>query len=226
LAPYRIFIGFDKRMPIASDVLAYSLRKHSSVPLDIRFLKLDELDLKRTHDPLQSTEFTYTRFLVPHLCGFKGTALFMDNDMLAFGDIAAVFKLDMSDYWLRCVKHEQKVASGIKMDGRVQTSYPRKNWSSFMLLNCEKMTAWTKEAVETKPASWLHRFEPVPDDKIGDIPPVWNTLDWYDDKTQLIHYTEGGPWFERCKDHAYGKPWFQYRDEFLAQSQAKTGRAG
>lgn len=220
-APHRIFIGFDQRMPIASDVLAYSLRKHSTSPLDIRFLKLPELGLNRAHDPLASTEFTYSRFLVPHLCGFKGTALFMDNDMLAFGDISEVFRLDMSDYWLRCVKHEQKADDGgIKMDGRKQTSYPRKNWSSFMLLNCEKMTAWSKENVETKPASWLHRFEPVPDEKIGDIPKTWNTLDWYDQTTKLVHYTEGGPWFERCKDHPYGKPWFQYRDEMLARQGA------
>lgn len=216
MEPHRIYIGYDSRMPIASEVLEYSLRKNSSERLDIRLLKLPELDLRRPHDPLQSTEFTYTRFLVPHLCGFKGTALFMDNDMLCFGDVSTLFKLDMSDYWIRCVKHEQKPSTTIKMDGRTQTSYPRKNWSSFMLLNCEKLTAWTKEAVETKPASWLHRFEPVPDDRIGDIPKTWNTLDWYDATTDLVHYTEGGPWFERCKDHAYGKAWFEYRDEYLA----------
>lgn len=220
LTPHRIFIGFDSRMPIASEVLEYSLRKHSSEPLDIRLLKLPNLDLKRPQDPLQSTEFTYTRFLVPHLCGFQGTALFMDNDMLAFGDVSKLFHLDMGDFWLRCVKHDQKADDGgIKMDGRRQTSYPRKNWSSFMLLNCAKMTAWTKENVETKRASWLHRFESVPDDKIGDLPRTWNTLDWYDDSTNLVHYTEGGPWFDRCKDHAYGAIWFKYRDELLARTR-------
>lgn len=220
----RIYIGFDSRMPIASEVLEYSLRKNSSEPLDIRLLKLPELDLHRPHDPLASTEFTYTRFLVPHLCGFKDTALFMDNDMLCFGDVSTLFKLDMADYWIRCVKHEQKPSTTIKMDGRTQTSYPRKNWSSFMLLNCEKLTAWTKEAVETKPASWLHRFEPVPDDKIGEIPKTWNTLDWYDQTTDLVHYTEGGPWFERCKDHPYGKVWFEYRDEYLAAREAGSAK--
>lgn len=221
MTPHRIFIGFDKRMPIASEVLEYSLRKHSSEPLDIRLLKLDELDLKRPHDPLQSTEFTYTRFLVPHLCGFEGIAMFMDNDMLAFGDVSKLFHLDMSSVWLRCVKHDQKPTSTTKMDGRPQTSYPRKNWASLMLLDCAKMTAWTKENVETKPPSWLHRFEPIPDEKIGELPNTWNTLDWRDETTELIHYTEGGPWFELCKDHPHGGPWFQYRDEYLAQGAAK-----
>lgn len=214
--PHRIFIGYDKRMPIASEVLEYSLRKNSSEPLEIRLLKIDELDFKRPHDPLQSTEFTYTRFLVPSLCGFEGKALFLDNDMLCFGDVSKLFHLDMKGSWLACVKHEQNVTSAVKMDGRQQTSYPRKNWSSLMLLDCGKLTAWSKENVETKPASWLHRFEPIPDDKIGEIPKTWNTLDWYDETTDLVHYTEGGPWFERCKDHPFGKVWFKYRDEFLS----------
>ncbi len=69
---FRIFIGYDSRFPEPAEVLAYSFRKHSSIPLDIRYLKLDQLDLNRTHDPLASTEFTYSRFLVPHLCDFQG----------------------------------------------------------------------------------------------------------------------------------------------------------
>lgn len=218
----RIFIGFDKRMPIASEVLEYSLRKHSSEPLDIRLLKLDELGLKRPHDPLQSTEFTYTRFLVPHLCGFQGTALFMDNDMLAFGDVSELFKLDMGPYAIRCVQHDQRAEDGgVKMDGRRQTSYPRKNWSSFMLLDCAKLTAWTREAVETRPPAWLHRFEAVPDAQIGELPRTWNVLDRYDATTKLIHYTEGGPWFERCKDHPYGDAWFRARDEYQSAAKAR-----
>jgi len=221
----KIFIGYDSRMPIASDVLKYSLEKHSSTPLSIELLNLKELELsigfKRPQDPLQSTEFTYTRFLVPYLCGYKGKAIFMDNDMICLADINEVWNLDMAPYWLRVVKHDQHPTSTIKMDGRVQTSYPRKNWSSFMLIDCEKMAAWTKEAVETESPKWLHRFEPVPDDRLGDIEPTWNVLDRYDADTKLIHYTEGGPWFERCKDHPYGDVWFKYRDEVLSQKGIK-----
>src|ERR1700730_2244881 len=77
----RIFIGWDSRFPEPADVLAYSLLKHASIPLDIQYLKLDELKLRRAHDPLASTEFTYSRFLVPYLCSFRGKALFLDNDM-------------------------------------------------------------------------------------------------------------------------------------------------
>ena len=215
----KVFIGFDSREEIAYDVLKYSIEKNAKKPVEIIPLKLT--DLKADHgydralDPLQSTEFTYSRFLVPYLCGYKGMAVFMDCDMLCLGDINEIFELGVEGYSLRVVKHDHRPTSTVKMDGKVQTSYPRKNWSSFMLLNCAELTVWTKEAVETQPARWLHRFEPVPDERIGDIPKTLNVLDRYDASTQLIHYTEGGPWFENYKNHPYGDVWLKYRDEFL-----------
>ena len=148
----RIFIGWDSRQAECADVLAYSLRKHTTIPLDIRNLKLAELDFDRPHDPLQSTEFTYTRFLVPDLCGYRGTAVFMDSDMLCLGDIAELDALDMTDFALRVVKHNHVPTETVKMDGRVQTRYPRKNWSSLMVMDCAELTHWTKRAVETQPA--------------------------------------------------------------------------
>lgn len=207
-------------MAIASDVCAYSLRKHSSTPLDIRFLKLRELGLDRVHDPLASTEFTYSRFLVPYLSRYQGLALFMDNDMLAFSDVNEILSLDMGPYALRVVKHDYSPKSTVKMDGRTQTAYPRKNWSSLMLMDCAKLLPWTKEAVETRSGRWLHRFEPIPDEQIGDLPPQWNVLDEILPDTRLVHYTEGGPWFPEKKDHPHGFPWFHYRDEMLLNNFA------
>jgi len=213
---FRIFIGYDKTIDLPYRVLKYSLEKHSSVPIDIRPLDLRELNFNRPLDPLQSTEFTYTRFLVPHLCDFQGTALFMDNDMLCMSDIKEIFDLEMSNHSIRCVKHDYQPTAKLKLDDKIQTVYPRKNWSSFMLLNCEKLTHWSKENVETKPAKWLHRFEDIPDDKIGDIPGTWNVLDSYDNHTKLIHYTAGGPWYEQFNNHLYGDVWKKYRNEYLS----------
>jgi len=215
----RIFIGYDSREDVAYRVLRYSLERHSSEPLDIRPLVLQDLDFPRPRDPLQSTDFTYSRFLVPSLCAFDGIALFMDCDMLALGDIAEVFRLDMQPYALRVVKHDYTPRSTSKMDGQVQTSFPRKNWSSFMLMNCARLGAWTREAVLTRPARWLHRFEPIPDEQIGDIPPGWNVLDRYDEHTRLIHYTEGGPWFENYRDHPYGDVWLRAHAEYRALAE-------
>jgi lipopolysaccharide biosynthesis glycosyltransferase len=212
----RIFIGWDSREAECADILAHSLHKHSSVPLDVRYLKLDELDFNRHRDPLQSTEFTYTRFLVPWLCNYQGKAVFMDCDMLCLGDIKELDDLDMSNLALRVVKHDYRPKEATKMDGCVQTVYPRKNWSSLMLMNCARLRLWTKQVVETQTGAYLHRFQDIPDELIGDIPNTWNTLDWMDENTKLIHYTSGGPWFEQQKDHPYGAPWLAAREEYRA----------
>lgn len=203
-----IFIGFDGRMSIASEVLIHSLCKNSHAPLDIRLLKKDELGFERI-DPLASTEFTYTRFLVPSLCGFSGKALFMDCDMVCLSDINEVLDLDMSELALRVVKHDYAPTESVKMDGRLQTRYPRKNWSSFMLMDCSKLTCWTREAVERMPAAWLHRFEPISDPLIGEIGREWNVLDHPKAGTKLLHLTSGGPWFKDCQDCPGGAVWYR-----------------
>lgn len=217
---FRIFIGWDSREAECADILRDSLLKHSSIPLDIRYLKLGELDFNRHRDPLQSTEFTYTRFLVPQLCNYQGKAVFMDCDMLCLGDIKELDDLDMTNYALRVVKHDYQPSNAVKMDGCVQTVYPRKNWSSLMLMNCEKLHLWTKQVVETQTGAYLHRFQDIPDEQIGDIPNTWNTLDWMDQNTKLIHYTNGGPWFEKYKDHPYGAPWLAAQKEYQAKKMA------
>lgn len=209
----RIFIGWDSRFPEPADVLRYSLLKHASIPLDIRYLKLDELDLAREHDPRASTEFTYSRFLVPHLCGFRGRALFLDNDMLCFSDVRELAELDMDGLALRVVQHDYQPTNTVKMYGCPQTSYPRKNWSSMMLMNCDRLRAWSKEVVATQTGAYLHRFQDIPDAAIGELPKTWNTLDWMDDATKLIHYTNGGPWFDDYRDHPHAAVWFRYRDD-------------
>ncbi len=213
----RIFIGYDSREAEAADVLEFSLRQHASIPLDIRYLKLAELGFDRPRDPLQSTEFTYTRFLVPHLCGYVGKAVFMDCDMLCLGDIKELHDLDMTGLALRVVKHDYRPTASVKMDGCVQTVYPRKNWSSLMLMNCAELRLWTPEVVANQTGAYLHRFQDIPDEKIGGIPDTWNTLDWMDASTKLIHYTGGGPWFEQYKDHPFGHVWLDYKDRFRRQ---------
>lgn len=212
----KIFIGWDSRFPEPADVLRHSLLEHASIPLDIRYLKLDELCLERAHDPRASTEFTYSRFLVPYLCGFRGKAIFMDNDMLCFGDIKELDDLDMSGLALRVVQHDYQPVNTVKMYGCEQSSYPRKNWSSLMLMNCERLGLWSKEVVATQTGAYLHRFQDIPDNQIGEIPKTWNTLDWMDETTKLIHYTNGGPWFDDYRDHPHAQVWYRARDAMHA----------
>lgn len=217
---HKIFIGWDSTQDIAYRVLAYSIQKHASKAVDIQPIKLADMEargFRRPYDPLQSTEFTYTRFLVPWLCGYEGVALFIDGDMLALGDITELFNLAMEPYALRVVKHDHRPVEAIKMGGKTQTVYPRKNWSSMMLLNCPRLRVWTKENVETRSGAWLHRFEPIPDELVGEIDGrYWNVLDRWDEKTKLVHLTSGGPWLPGCENHPYGEIWKAYRSEMEA----------
>ena len=217
MGPHRIHIGYDPTQQIAYEVLKFSLEKHATEPLDIQPIDAEKLpEFDRQLDPLQSTPFTYTRFLVPWLEDYQGIALFMDSDILALGDICELFHEPLDGLALRVRQHEYNPTATVKMGGKVQTTYPRKNWSSLMLMNNERLTAWTKEAVETQTGAWLHRFEAISDDEVGDLSSEWNVLDHIDGPCKLLHYTSGGPWLAGCEDADHADLWHACREEYEA----------
>jgi hypothetical protein len=223
----RIFIGWDSRFTEPARVLAESFRQNSTQPLDIRFLDKRHLEecygfRRKVDDPLASTEFTYTRFLVPWLCGYEGHALFCDNDMLCFGDASKLFPSPaIFNLALYVRKHEQHAVDGsTKMGGVPQTMYVRKNWSSLMIMNCAKLRAWTPEVVATASGARLHRFQDVPDNEIGAVPDGWNDLEhqYRAGVTQLLHWTEGGPYLAGCENCPHAELWRSARREWLTLS--------
>ena len=137
-----IFIGVDPRERAATNVLMDSLVQHSTAPLAITPLVTPQLEAQglywRRRDPKQSTAFSFTRFLVPHLMGYQGWAIFMDCDMLARGDIAELWALRNENVAVQCVQHQHIPNEAVKFLGEVQSAYPKKNWSSLMLLNCSR----------------------------------------------------------------------------------------
>ena len=219
--PHKIWIGYDPSQHVSFEVLKYSLEKHASEPVDVQAIDAEKLpEFQRGNDPLASTPFTYTRFLVPYLMDYQGVGLFMDSDMLALGDITELFHLDMDGLALRVRKHDYNPTATVKMGGKTQTQYPRKNWSSLMLMNNAELGVWSKEAVETESGAWLHRFEPIPDEKIGDISEEFNVLDHMTGPTKLLHYTSGGPWLPGCEDADHADIWHEYREEYEASRAA------
>ena len=135
------FIGYDSKEDIAYRVCKHSLLKRSSKDVKVYSLKLQELVARkfysRSIDPLASTEFTYSRFLVPTLNNFKGWAVFCDCDF-----VWRIPSYELEQYCddskaVVCVQHDYTPEDGsIKMDGQIQLRYPRKNWSSMVLWNC------------------------------------------------------------------------------------------
>ena len=225
-----IFIGFDSKEPIASDICEYSLKKNSKGFLNINHLKLDDLKkkgiYKRDHDKLSSTEFTFSRFLVPYLQKYNGWALFCDSDFIFLEDINDLFLTADNKYAVMCVQHDYNPDVQKKKLGSSQLLYPRKNWSSLVLWNCSHPSnkIVNPELVNTQTGKYLHRFGWLKDEEIGKINLEWNWLvDWYnepnDGKPKGIHFTEGGPWLgDDFKNVKYGDIWFRYYENFKSQN--------
>jgi hypothetical protein len=220
---YNIYIGYDSQEDIAYKVCANSILKHTSEPSSISITPLKLRDLRqsnvyyRPEDPLSSTEFTFSRFLVPFLQNYTGVALFCDCDFLFIDDVIKVFRLYDQTKALQCCMHDYSPKSQYKMQGAAQHLYPRKNWSSLMLYNCAHPSnkTLTKELVNSETGQYLHRFSWLDDQEIGQIHHEWNWLvGWYkqpmDGIPKAIHFTEGGPWHDNYKNCEYSSLWRQY----------------
>ena len=214
-----VFIGYDSKEKVAFNVLAYSILKNSTRPVSITPIYLPNIkdNFTRERSNLESTEFSFSRFIVPHLANYKGWAVFMDCDQLMTGDIAELWRLRDEKYALQVCKHDYTPSTDKKFLGQIQTKYEKKNWSSFMLMNCDKCTALSPDYVNTATGLQLHQFKWLENEQlIGDLPLEWNWLAGeyqYKKDVKNIHYTEGGPWFEDYRDCDYSKEWFEYYNE-------------
>jgi hypothetical protein len=180
-----IFIGVDYRQPIAYTALQSSIIARASVPVSITPLMIDSLPITRRG----LTDFTYTRYLPPYLMGYKGTALFLDADMIVLEDIKELFDLADDRYAVQVVKAKQRF-----------------EWPSMMLFNCEKCTALTPKFIETLSPQNLSWGE------VGELPKEWNHCVGYDEPNpdaKLIHYTMGIPAFKEVQHLERTDDWFQ-----------------
>ena len=223
----KVFIGYDPREAVAYSVLAHSIHARSSVPVAIIPLMLRELTgmLTRERHPLQSTDFSFSRFLTPALSDFTGWSVFMDCDMLVLDDIAELFALRDDRYAVMVVKHEHVPREEKKFLDQPQTPYQKKNWSSVMLFNNARCRALTPDYVNTASGLELHQFKWLPgDDLIGEIPSRWNHLVGYSPPrtdVSLVHYTLGGPYFEEYQECEYAQEWRQEQQAMLRVDQRK-----
>ena len=226
--PLKIFIGWDSKEDIAYQVARQSILDTASVPVEIIPLKQKSLKSQdlywREKDKLASTEFTFTRFLLPELTEFKGWALFIDCDFVALDDVANLFAQADDKYAVMCAQHDYTPEEGVKMDGQAQLNYPRKNWSSMMLVNCghPSNAVLTKELVNDPEidGKYLHRFSWLNDSEVDKLSHEWNWLvGWYkepkDGKPKFLHYTEGGPWFNEYYDCEYASEYYRVERNYL-----------
>ena len=218
----RVFIGYDSAERVAASVLAHSINVRATQPVAISPVMLSQLGglFDRPRNSLQSTEFSFSRFLVPRLAAFEGWALFMDCDMLMRLDVAELWKLRDERYAVQVVKHEHVPLEEVKFLGHTQTKYQKKNWSSVMLMNCARCKALTPEYVSTASGLELHQFKWLEGEHlIGALPSRWNHLVDYDAPradAAIVHYTIGGPWFPDYRDCEYAPEWCREREAMLS----------
>ena len=207
-----IFIGYDTKETIAYHVCSNSIIRHASKPVLIVPLSLNLFsNYKETHTD-GSNDFVYTRFLVPHLMDYNGWAIFLDGDMIVTEDIDKLWQLRDDTKAVMVVKHNYKTKRSHKYLGHPNEDYPRKNWSSVVLWNCNHPAnqSVTVDFVQTATGAQVHRFSWLTDDLIGELPVEWN---WLADEfgvnadAKLIHYTLGTPCFEESANIPMSELW-------------------
>lgn len=231
--PIPVFIGYDRRVPIVYQVACHSILSRASAPVSTTPLNIKGLRdsglMTRPLQANQSTEFSFSRFLVPYLMNYKGWAIFADNDIVMLDDIANLWNLRDDSYAVMCVHHDHQPQESTKFLGEKQSQYEKKNWSSVMLLNCAKCTALTPEYVNSASGLELHRFHWLGDDGlIGEIPSKWNFLVDYSPgelKDQsILHYTDGGPYYEAYQNCQFAGVWTRERDDMLRSLEQTLGQ--
>lgn len=227
----RLFIGFDPKETVAAHVLANSIQRHASKPISITWLSLPQLQSVywRPRDSRQTTEFSYTRFLVPYLCGYDGRAIFVDADFLCRADIAELWELTHNGKAVNVVKHDYTPKTTIKFLGQPQTAYPKKNWSSLMVFDNRQCKALRPADVSEHSGMYLHQMLWVDsDDQIGEIPVEWNHLvGEYEPNpdAKMVHFTQGGPYFKEYEHCEFSEEWFR-EFERMTHCEQKSFKLG
>lgn len=193
----------------------------ANMPLSITPLRLNNLKniFDRPRESTQLTDFSFTRFLVPYLCQFYGSAIYIDGDMLIREDIANLWKLKNENLAVSVVKHPEYKGAHTLLGTTIQ-SFPRFNWSSVMLFNNAKCFALTPEYLMTVDFHQLHQFRWLAsDEELGDLPSKWNHLVQYyspNPNAALVHWTLGGPYlggdYEKTE---FAEEWFRMKAKAL-----------
>lgn len=219
MRPLKVFVGFDKAEHAAYQVCSYSIIKNASKPVAIIPLNINYFPTFTNNDYKASTDFAFTRFLVPWLSEYEGYSIFMDADMLVREDIHKMLEVVDKDITRKvwCVQHDYDPILDDKFLGQKQTNYMKKNWSSVMLFNNSACNGLTYDYVNSTKGLDLHQFNWCLKDQIGKLPPTWNYLVGENIEgnpdASIVHFTRGGPYFKEYEHCEYSKEWFDYFKE-------------
>lgn len=193
-----VFIGMDTRQPLAYYTAQHSLVKNATTPVAVTPLAFHAMPT----DNRGLTEFTYSRYLVPHLTGYQGYGLFIDSDMLVTGDVTELFAAVRQ-------AEERHPVWVVPKQGKLKFEEP-----AVMLFDCELCADLTLDWVESKQGvdvGWAA--------SVGALPQDWHFLVGYEEHDPkamapaLLHFTQGLPCFPETASSPYKHLWEQYADE-------------
>jgi len=208
-----VVVGFDQREAIAYHSFCQSILEKSTIPVQFIPLAINSLYFYIENHNDGSNNFIYSRFLTPYICDFKGFAVYADGDMICNADILELADLFDTSKAVQLVKHEYKTKRSIKYFGNENKNYPRKNWSSMVIFNCQHPanSVLTPQFIQEHDGAFLHRFQWLQDDEIGELDSTWNYLaiEYKPRKeAKLIHYTLGTPCLEDFKNTEMSEIWW------------------
>ena len=213
----RVFIGTDRSQKLATLVLSHSLR--STTKNDIAIEPLDKIKIPEPEDVRQSqrTGFSFARWAIPELCDYKGKAIYLDADMLVFSDIAHLWNVPMGDASI-------SILNGTNANNCSNSVKLNKNESSVMIINCEKANWNLHDLVKGLDHSYTYK-EMMSDlcfleeKQISrNLSRSWNSMDYWDNKVDLVHFTNvpTQPWVSL--DNPFGYVWVDYLKMMIKES--------
>ena len=191
--PVRIYVGTDRSQMVGVKVLEYSIKRHTDLPVEV--IPLLNVSLPEPQDPRQRqrTGFSFARFAIPHLAGFRGRAIYTDADMQVFKDIRELWTLPFEG--AKVLVQEELTEEHAKT-AKAHAPGKRVKQSSVMLLDCAALD-WDAEKIvrgldsEYSYEELMQQLCILREDEIRyGIPFRWNSLEHFDETTCLIHYTD------------------------------------
>lgn len=222
----RVFVGADRSQQLAIDVLAYSIKRHTTANVEV--VPMVDLNVPVPRDPRnhQRTGFSFSRFCIPQLCGYRGRAIYMDADMQVFKDIRSLWNLPFNGQ--RVLVQESVKHTDVTLHKENAPS-TRKKQCAVMLIDCENLNWDVREIVRGLDeerytySQLMDEMCIVPEELVGyRVPFEWNSLEHFDESTCLIHYTDMGtqPWVSTRNPN--GEVWFSEVRRMLADGALCT----
>jgi len=205
----RVYVGTDRSQLLAVPVLEHSIKRHTTAKVEV--IPMLDMNYPIPKDPRnwQRTGFSFSRFNIPKLAGYKGKAIYLDADMQVFKDIRELWDLPFNGKRVLIQEEVKHTDTTMKKENSPSI---RKKQCSVMLLDCENLD-WDVNQIVQGLDEGKYNYEQLmgelcilPEKEVGyNVPFEWNSLEYFDENTCLIHYTDMGtqPWASTRNPNGY-----------------------